>query len=195
MSRASSLDVRPPARTQISGQSMGAQTLRVKNCQNHKRPWNQQFYTIIPLRWEVWSGNFVKCLICRVVVRVKSYCCSAQDRTGWQCSWSSVEGRILQSCLASWSVVQLSVRWLRLTTQLVFYDNNGLESRSDGDWPYGRTPKYIQTVSVTTLRVYDFLTRIVVVLSFSTISYLVDPASSHMLVSKIKPCMSKYKPH
>ena len=24
-------------------------------------------------------------------------------------------------------------------------------------------------------------------------SYLVDPASSHMLVSKIKPCMSKYK--
>ncbi len=25
-------------------------------------------------------------------------------------------------------------------------------------------------------------------------SYLVDPASSHMLVSKIKPCMSKYIP-
>ena len=25
-------------------------------------------------------------------------------------------------------------------------------------------------------------------------SNLVDPASSHMLVSKIKPCMSKYKP-
>ena len=24
--------------------------------------------------------------------------------------------------------------------------------------------------------------------------YLVDPASSHMLVSKIKPCMSKNKP-
>jgi hypothetical protein len=24
-------------------------------------------------------------------------------------------------------------------------------------------------------------------------SYLVDSASSHMLVSKIKPCMSKYK--
>jgi hypothetical protein len=24
-------------------------------------------------------------------------------------------------------------------------------------------------------------------------SNLVDPASSHMLVSKIKPCMSKYK--
>ena len=23
--------------------------------------------------------------------------------------------------------------------------------------------------------------------------YLVDPASSHMLVSKVKPCMSKYK--
>jgi hypothetical protein len=26
-------------------------------------------------------------------------------------------------------------------------------------------------------------------------SNLVDPASSHMLVSKIKPCMSKYIPH
>jgi hypothetical protein len=25
-------------------------------------------------------------------------------------------------------------------------------------------------------------------------SYLVDPASSHMLVSKIKPCMSKHIP-
>ena len=25
-------------------------------------------------------------------------------------------------------------------------------------------------------------------------SYLVDPASSHMLVSKIKPCMSKHTP-
>lgn len=25
-------------------------------------------------------------------------------------------------------------------------------------------------------------------------THLVDPASSHMLVSKIKPCMSKYKP-
>ena len=29
----------------------------------------------------------------------------------------------------------------------------------------------------------------------TVISYLVDPASSHMLVSKIKPCMSKYKPN
>ena len=30
-------------------------------------------------------------------------------------------------------------------------------------------------------------------LPFGLNSYLVDPASSHMLVSKIKPCMSKYK--
>ena len=29
--------------------------------------------------------------------------------------------------------------------------------------------------------------------AFNQGSYLVDPASSHMLVSKIKPCMSKYK--
>ena len=30
-------------------------------------------------------------------------------------------------------------------------------------------------------------------ISSSNDSNLVDPASSHMLVSKIKPCMSKYK--
>ena len=30
-------------------------------------------------------------------------------------------------------------------------------------------------------------------LSSDPVRYLVDPASSHMLVSKIKPCMSKYK--
>ena len=26
-------------------------------------------------------------------------------------------------------------------------------------------------------------------------TYLVDPASGHMLVSKLKPCMSKYRPN
>ena len=31
-------------------------------------------------------------------------------------------------------------------------------------------------------------------LACSAQPYLVDPASNHMLVSKIKPCMSKYKP-
>ena len=30
--------------------------------------------------------------------------------------------------------------------------------------------------------------------SKAQVNYLVDPASSHMLVSKIKPCMSKYTP-
>ena len=33
----------------------------------------------------------------------------------------------------------------------------------------------------------------VVIPHFVCVCYLVDPASSHMLVSKIKPCMSKYK--
>ena len=28
----------------------------------------------------------------------------------------------------------------------------------------------------------------------SVVNNLVDPASSHMLVSEIKPCMSKYRP-
>jgi hypothetical protein len=32
------------------------------------------------------------------------------------------------------------------------------------------------------------------VILFLFASYLVDPSSSHMLVSKIKPCMSKYNP-
>ena len=32
------------------------------------------------------------------------------------------------------------------------------------------------------------------VLTLLVASYLVDSSSSHMLVSKIKPCMSKYKP-
>ena len=32
-----------------------------------------------------------------------------------------------------------------------------------------------------------------VCVSHRVAGYLVDPASSHMLVSKIKPCMSKYK--
>jgi hypothetical protein len=36
-------------------------------------------------------------------------------------------------------------------------------------------------------------TSVCAVESFGDESYLVDPASSHMLVSKIKPCMSKYK--
>ena len=45
---------------------------------------------------------------------------------------------------------------------------------------------------------FDLGRRVVVVLrclrlSILESSYLVDPASSHMLVSKIKPCMSKYK--
>ena len=38
--------------------------------------------------------------------------------------------------------------------------------------------------------------RIGISLSFKTfkVENLVDPASSHTLVSKIKPCMCKYKP-
>jgi hypothetical protein len=34
---------------------------------------------------------------------------------------------------------------------------------------------------------------VAVVLPDDTCAYLVDPASSHMLASKIKPCMSQYK--
>ena len=38
-----------------------------------------------------------------------------------------------------------------------------------------------------------FFRMMLLVLLCLQYSYLVDPASSHMLVSKIKPCMSKYK--
>ena len=48
---------------------------------------------------------------------------------------------------------------------------------------------------VVTLHYGSALTQVGVVSNVATNSYLVDPASSHMLVSKIKPCMSKYKPH
>ena len=33
------------------------------------------------------------------------------------------------------------------------------------------------------------------VINLAAKSYLVDSASSHMLISKIKPCMSKYMPY
>ena len=36
--------------------------------------------------------------------------------------------------------------------------------------------------------------RHVVVVSYVSVTYLVDPASSYMLVSKIKPCTCKYTP-
>jgi hypothetical protein len=38
------------------------------------------------------------------------------------------------------------------------------------------------------LELVEFLNQLV-----KNDSYLVDPASSHMLVTKTKPCMSKYK--
>ena len=47
---------------------------------------------------------------------------------------------------------------------------------------------------VYTRRNYSLACLAVVVRLLLSLSYLVDPASSHMLVSKIKPCMSKFKP-
>ena len=57
--------------------------------------------------------------------------------------------------------------------------------------PMGKISVYDCSVTTLGLRqFYDCRSSLCL-----TISYLVDPASSHMLVSKIKPCMSKYKPH
>jgi hypothetical protein len=47
--------------------------------------------------------------------------------------------------------------------------------------------------NVFRVRTYGFSVPVVFVEYVLNDSYLVDPASSHMLVSKIKPCMSKYK--
>ena len=58
---------------------------------------------------------------------------------------------------------------------LLFYDSNVLQSH------------YTSGLASSDGRPRDALT-------VSNLNYLVDPASSHMLVSKIKPCMSKYKP-
>ena len=44
---------------------------------------------------------------------------------------------------------------------------------------------------VCVMSLYQSRDLLLVLLPYN--SYLVDPASSHMLVSKIKPCMSKYK--
>ena len=134
-------------------------------------------------------------LICRVVVRWKSDCCSAL-RIGLDGSAVDLLLRVVYC-----EVVWLPDLWfscpcddLRLTTQLVSF------TATITDWkvvPMAIVPTdkiSVYDCSVTTLRVYDCL-RAVAVLSVTTISYLVDPASSHMLVSKIKPCMSKYKPH
>ena len=53
-----------------------------------------------------------------------------------------------------------------------------------------------RTVSVTSPFAVSFRKTLLLGLlsSLFKASYLVDPSSSHMLVSKIKPCMSKYNP-
>jgi hypothetical protein len=40
----------------------------------------------------------------------------------------------------------------------------------------------------------EYIYKLLKVRFLDFVRYLVDPASSHMLVPKIKPCMSKYKP-
>ena len=133
-------------------------------------------------------------LICRVVVRWKSDCCSAL-RIGLDGSAVDLLLRVVYC-----EVVWLPDLWfscpcddLRLTTQLVSF------TATITDWKV--VPMAIAPMGE--ISVYDCFWRLWVYGNFYdcrrflclTISYLVDPASSHMLVSKIKPCMSKYKPH
>jgi hypothetical protein len=59
--------------------------------------------------------------------------------------------------------------------------------RLAGEYPPGESPTlYNSTASALSPLLPSRVAR-------AQDSYLVDSASSHMLVSKIKPCMSKYK--
>ena len=91
---------------------------------------------------------------------------------------------MLRLCWAS-----LSERLLVVHSSVSAFTNVGLRKSLVDRWPTGRLA--IVTL-VTRVSRASFAARLPVA-SFLA-SYLVDPASSHMLVSKIKPCMSKYKP-
>jgi hypothetical protein len=59
-----------------------------------------------------------------------------------------------------------------------------------------KTPDHVPIKSLDVRRsrhVADLLFEAMRWTTSSTDGYLVDPASSHMLVSKIKPCMCKYE--
>ena len=80
--------------------------------------------------------------------------------------------------------------------RLQIYGNLGGSERGGKEQVYICTPPpvvYIYIFSFSSLSLsssHKFTTNNILL---SKESYLVDPASSHMLVSKIKPCMSKYK--
>lgn len=63
-------------------------------------------------------------------------------------------------------------------------------------WAWGFTASSCPIQSVLSLDTYDCCARCGISRNVSASTkecYLVDPASSHMLVSKIKPCMCKYE--
>lgn len=84
----------------------------------------------------------------------------------------------------------VSVELLQNATTLVF-SSVGLESRGSAvaAGPALRPPSEEGACPLSGIRIWRFEP------SLRRKSYLVDPASSHMLVSKIKPCMSKYMPY
>jgi hypothetical protein len=68
----------------------------------------------------------------------------------------------------------------------VFEKKREEEEKQKGD--KGMVTRNSSVSLIQTLSLFSFFLFL-----FFYCSYLVDPASSHMLVSKIKPCMSKYK--
>ena len=110
-------------------------------------------------------------------------------------------GLIRSDCIVPWSV-PMSVR-LCLSAQP---ENTSTDGKFVG-CRWDLCPLKLGDPLAVVTRKYDFSDRRcsnliwalrpskVAGLSHVSDSYLVDDASSHMLVSKIKPCMSKYKPH
>ncbi len=78
---------------------------------------------------------------------------------------------------------------VRIKEVLDFPGNDGLSGLLVNDKSFCISNLQIQFYSAEGRLSTVFTTNIALFNS----SYLVDPASSHMLVSKIKPCMSKYK--
>ena len=101
-----------------------------------------------------------------------------------RCSDVAIESRSAGSAKPGFLAVPLLLRHRRWTGAVV----------QDNCETYARTQSKQSTPTHSEHR-WCFRVRLRIRLRYSKTnsSYLVDPASSHMLVLKIKPCMSKYK--
>ena len=89
------------------------------------------------------------------------------------------------------------IMWDRGTRRFQSVGPRDLVAHVNGAWPglkcvqIRETNSHWERMAFWPVRVFQC--KALAVSKVKESSYLVDPASSHMLVSKIKPCMSKYK--